>query len=51
MLLAANRTTVMQAKLEALIDGLRHQDADDFVIARVGNGIRASEAVAAALWA
>jgi poly(ADP-ribose) glycohydrolase ARH3 len=41
----------MQAKLEALVDGVRQEDADEFVIARVGNRIRASEAVAAALWA
>jgi poly(ADP-ribose) glycohydrolase ARH3 len=44
-------TTIVQTKLEALADGLRREDADVFVIARVGNGIRASEAVAAALWA
>jgi poly(ADP-ribose) glycohydrolase ARH3 len=45
------RTETMQAKLAALADGLRHEDEDVFVIARVGNGIRASQAVAAALWA
>jgi hypothetical protein len=41
----------MQAKLDALSDGLRCEDDDVFVIARVGNGIYASEVVAAALWA
>jgi poly(ADP-ribose) glycohydrolase ARH3 len=51
MLAAACRTETMQAKLAALADGLRQQDDDLFVIARVGNGIRASQAVAAALWA
>lgn len=50
-LLRACQTTIMRAKLEALADGLRQEDDDQFVIARVGNGIRASEAVAAALWA
>lgn len=45
------RTETMQAKLAALADGLRQNDEDPFVIARVGNGIRASQAVAAALWA
>ena len=50
MLRGVSRTTIVQAKLEALADGLRQEDADDFVIARVGNGVRASEAVAAALW-
>jgi poly(ADP-ribose) glycohydrolase ARH3 len=49
-LLPVCRTEVMQFKLQALVDGLRHED-DDFVIARVGTGIRASQAVAAALWA
>jgi ADP-ribosylglycohydrolase len=33
------------------LDFLRHDDADDYAIAMVGNGIRVSEAVAAALWA
>lgn len=50
-LLAVSRTTIMQAKLEALASGLRERDSDLNVIGRVGNGIRASEAVAAALWA
>lgn len=50
-LLGAARTTIVQAKLEALDSGLREEDSDPFVIARIGNGIRASEAVAAALWA
>ena len=47
----ASRTDIVQAKLEALSAGLREDDNDVFVIARVGNGIRASEAVAAASWA
>jgi len=47
----ASRTTIVQAKLEALSRGLQQGDSDLFVIAKVGNGIRASEAVAAALWA
>lgn len=46
-----SRATVMQTKLEKLADSLRSGDDDLFVISRVGNGIRASEAVAAALWA
>jgi len=50
-LLRISRTAVMQAKLEKLADSLRSGDDDLFVISRVGNGIRASEAVAAALWA
>jgi poly(ADP-ribose) glycohydrolase ARH3 len=50
-LLVVCRTEIMQAKLQALADGLRREDDDVFVIARVGNGIRASQAVAAALWA
>jgi poly(ADP-ribose) glycohydrolase ARH3 len=45
------RTETMQAKLAVLADGLRHNDEDVYVIGRVGNGIRASQAVAAALWA
>ena len=45
------RTDVMAAKLKALAEGLHHKDEDVYVIGRVGNGIRASEAVAAALWA
>ena len=36
---------------KVLADGLQHDDEDVFVIGRVGNGIRASQAVAAALWA
>ncbi len=51
VLLPVCRTEVMQFKLQALVDGLRHEDDDDFVIARVGTGVRASQAVAAALWA
>ncbi len=41
----------MVAKLKALAEGLHHKDEDWYVIGRVRNGIRASEAVAAALWA
>ena len=51
MLSVACRTETMQAKLAALADGLRNAKEDVFVIGRVGNGIRASQAVAAALWA
>ena len=50
-LLRAAQTPILQAKLEALAAGLRDGDEDIFIIARVGNGVRASEAVAAALWA
>jgi len=50
-LAAVCRTETMQAKLAALADGLLRNEEDVFVIGRVGNGIRASEAVAAALWA
>jgi poly(ADP-ribose) glycohydrolase ARH3 len=45
------RTEVMAAKLKVLGEGLYHNDDDVYVIGRVGNGIRASQAVAAALWA
>ena len=45
------QTETMQAKLTALAGALRQNEEDIFVIARVGNGIRASQAVAAALWA
>jgi poly(ADP-ribose) glycohydrolase ARH3 len=48
---ASARTGIMQAKLDALASGLAEEDSDTFVIARVGNGIPAAEAVAAALWA
>ena len=47
----AGRTAIVESKLEALSRGLRDGDSDLSVIAAVGNGIRASEAVAAALWA
>ncbi len=47
----ASGTTIVEAKLEAVSAGLIQEDSDALVIARVGNGIRASEAVAAALWA
>jgi poly(ADP-ribose) glycohydrolase ARH3 len=50
-LLAVSRTPIMQAKLDSLENGLAAGESDKFVIAQVGNGIRASEAVAAALWA
>lgn len=50
-LLDVCQTNVMRAKLAALGEALRDDDDDLFVIARVGNGIRASQAVAAALWA
>ncbi len=46
-----SRTSIVQSRLEKLIDSLAHEDSDVYVIGRVGNGIRASEAVAAALWA
>lgn len=49
-LVASARTPIMQAKLQALEYGLEEQADDVAVIACVGNGIRASEAVAAALW-
>jgi poly(ADP-ribose) glycohydrolase ARH3 len=45
------RTPIMQAKLERLGDCLQHGDDDSYAIGLVGNGIRATEAVAAALWA
>ena len=45
------QTDVMAAKLKSLAEGLHHKDEDWYVIGRVGNGIRASQAVAAALWA
>jgi poly(ADP-ribose) glycohydrolase ARH3 len=50
-LAAVCRTDVMAAKLKVLAEGLEHKDEDVYVIGRVGNGIRASQAVAAALWA
>jgi poly(ADP-ribose) glycohydrolase ARH3 len=50
-LLATCRTEVMATKLNILADSLQHDDDDVYVIGRVGNGIRASQAVAAALWA
>ncbi|MFZ5832884.1 MAG: ADP-ribosylglycohydrolase family protein [Planctomycetota bacterium] len=48
---SVSRTTIMQAKLEKLSRGLREDEDDIVVIASVGNRVRASEAVAAALWA
>jgi poly(ADP-ribose) glycohydrolase ARH3 len=50
-LLATCRTEIMATQLKILADGLQHDDEDIYVIGRVGNGIRASQAVAAALWA
>ena len=47
----SSRTDILRAKLEAVSRGLREDDSDQSVIAKVGNGIRASEAVAAAIWA
>ncbi len=46
-----SRTTIVRSKLEALSRGLQESHPDSLVIAKVGSGIRASEAVAAALWA
>jgi len=51
ILRASSQTNIVQAKLEVLAGALAQEDFDAFVIARVGHGIRASEAVAAALWA
>jgi len=47
----ASRTTIVQAKLEILSRSLHENDSDQSVVDKVGNGIRASEAVAAAIWA
>ncbi len=47
----ACRTTIMLAKLEKVSRGLNNGEDDVTVIASTGNGIRASEAVAAAIWA
>ena len=47
----ASRTDIIQARLDTLIECLHHEDPDVYVIGRVGNGIRASQAVPAALWA
>jgi poly(ADP-ribose) glycohydrolase ARH3 len=46
-----SRTEMIQARLDTLIECLHHEDPDVYVIGRVGNGIRASQAVPAALWA
>ena len=46
-----SRTTVVRLKLEALTRGWEEHHPDLLVIAKAGTGIRASEAVAAALWA
>ncbi len=45
------RTAVVRSKLEVLTRGLEEHHPDSPVIAEAGTGIRASEAVAAALWA
>jgi poly(ADP-ribose) glycohydrolase ARH3 len=45
------RSAVLQEKLEWLAEGMAHDASDAEVIARVGNGIRASQAVPAAFWA
>jgi poly(ADP-ribose) glycohydrolase ARH3 len=50
-LLPLCRTETMAAKLKTLAEGLQHKDEDVYVIGRVGNGILAVQAVAAALWA
>ncbi len=44
-------TDIMRRKLSVLMEGIEEDASDDHVIAKVGNGIRTSEAVAAALWA
>lgn len=46
-----SRTDALRKRLEMLEAALRHGASDEVVIDQVGNGIRASEAVAAALWA
>jgi poly(ADP-ribose) glycohydrolase ARH3 len=46
-----SRTDIIQARLDTLIECLHHQDSDVYVIGGVGNGIRASQAVPAAIWA
>ncbi len=46
-----SRTTAVRSKLGALTRAVEEHHPDSLVIAKVGNGIRASEAVAAALWA
>ncbi len=46
-----SKTDILQARLDTLIECLHHEDPDVYVIGRVGNGIRASQAVPAGLWA
>lgn len=46
-----SRTDIMQSRIEKLIDCLVREEPDVNAIGRVGNGIRASQAVPAALWA
>ncbi len=50
-LLPVCRTEIMAARLKVLAAGLQYGDEDVYVIGRVGNGILASQAVPAALWA
>ncbi len=50
-LLPLCRTEVMLARLNVLAEGLKYGDEDVYVIGRVGNGILATQAVPAALWA
>ena len=50
-LLPVCRTEVMAARLKVLAEGFQYGDEDVYVIGRVGNGILASQAVPAALWA
>lgn len=46
-----SQTDLIGARIDTLIDCLRHDDSDVYVIGSIGNGIRASQAVPAALWA
>jgi poly(ADP-ribose) glycohydrolase ARH3 len=45
------QTDRLRRRLQRIGDALRRDDGDEEVIAKVGNGVRAVEAVAAALWA
>jgi poly(ADP-ribose) glycohydrolase ARH3 len=51
VLRCVSKTDILQARLDTLVECLHHDDPDVYVIGRVGNGIRASQAVPAALWA
>lgn len=51
MLVRLCETDIMRRKLTVLMEAIEGDASDDRVIAKVGNGIRTSEAVAAALWA